>query len=239
MLRFALAGSIALAMASGAMAESRDFELSGFDQVDIHTGINATVTLGDSFSVRAESANKDLLDKLEVTLDSSKLSASVDQSFLDFIFNGGVVGQLLGANELKLTITLPKLAAVSVSSAADVEVVGAKGDLDLNVSSGADLSIPGAALGAVRLELSSGSDTMLSGTCDTLTISASSGSDLKAGDLKCATATVDASSGSDVAVFANKSIKVEASSGSDVEVSGNPPETAIDSSSGADISLDD
>jgi len=40
-------------------------------------------------------------------------------------------------------------------------------------------------------------------------------------------------------VFASKSIKVDASSGSDVTVSGNPPETAVDSSSGADISLDD
>ena len=68
---------------------------------------------------------------------------------------------------------------------------------------------------------------------------ASSGSDLKAGELKCTTATVDASSGSDVEMFASKSVKVAASSGSDVTVAGNPPETAIDSSSGADISLDD
>lgn len=221
------------------MAESRNYDLNGFDQVDINTGINATVTLGDSFSVRAESANKDLLDKLEITLDGGKLHAQVDQNFLDFIFNGGVVGQLLGANELKLAITLPKLSSVSVSSAADVEVEGAKGDLNLDVSSGADLSIAGAALGTVRLDLSSGSDTTLSGSCDALIVNASSGSDLKAGDLKCATATVEASSGSDVAVFASKSLKVNASSGSDVKVSGNPPERAIDSSSGADISLDD
>jgi len=236
-LRFAVAGSIALAMTGGAMAESRDFELTGFEQVDINTGIHATVTLGDSFSVRAESSNKELLDKLEVTVDGGKLSASVDQTFLDFIFNGGVVGQLLGANELKLTITLPKLSAVSVSSAADVEVIGAKGDLNLDVSSGAELAIAGAALGNVRLDISSGSDAALSGTCDAIAISASSGSDLKAGDLKCATVTVEASSGSDVAVFASKSIKVDASSGSDVKVSGNPPQTAIDSSSGADISI--
>ena len=221
------------------MAESRDFELTGFDQVGINTGINATVTLGDSFSVQAVSSNKELLEKLEVTLDGGKLDASVDQNFLDFIFNGGVVGQLLGANELTLSITLPKLSGVSVSSAADVEVIGAKGDLNLDVSSGADLTIAGGALGTVRLDLSSGSDTTLSGTCDALTISASSGSDLKAGDLKCSTATVEASSGSDVAVFASKSVKVDASSGSDVTVSGNPPETAVDSSSGADISLDD
>ncbi|MDB5527853.1 MAG: hypothetical protein JWR51_956 [Devosia sp.] len=238
-LRLALAGSIVLTMVGSAMAESRDFDLTGFTKLDIHTGINATVTLGDAFSVHAESANKDLLDKLEVTLEGDTLSASVDQNFLDFIFNGGVVGQLLGANNLTLTITLPTLTAVSASSAADVDVTGAKGDLDINASSGADLSIAGAALGAVRVDASSGSDVSLSGTCTSLTAQTSTGSDLKAADLKCASAAVDASSGGDVSVFASASIKANASSGADITVAGKPAEQAVDSSSGGDITIED
>ncbi|WP_299728247.1 head GIN domain-containing protein [Devosia sp.] len=238
-LRFALAGSFALAMAGGAMAESRDFDLKGFTKVEINTGINATVTLGDAFSIHAESANKDLLDKLEVTLDGDTLSASVDQNFLDFIFNGGVVGQLLGANNLTLAITLPTLTGVSASSAADVDVTGAKGDLDINASGGADLAITGSALGAVRVDASSGSDVSLAGTCTSLTAQTSTGADLKAADLQCASATIDASSGGDVSVFASASIKAEASTGADVTVGGNPADQALDRSSGGDITIED
>jgi hypothetical protein len=224
-------------MAGTAMAESRDFDLKDFTQVDINTGITAVVTLGDSFSVHAESANKDLLDKLRITVDGGKLSASVDQNFLDFIFNGGVVGQLLGANNLTLNVTLPALSGVSASSAADVNVTAPKGDLDIGISSGADITIASAALGALRINASSGSDLTLDGTCTSLTANASSGSNVNADALKCATAAIEASSGSDVAVFASASIKANASSGSDITAQGNPAQQSVESSSGGDVTV--
>jgi hypothetical protein len=238
-LRFALAGSIALVMAGSAMAESRDFDLNGFTRVDINSGINAVITRGDAFSVRAESANKDLLDKLQVTLEGDTLRASVEQSFLDFIFNGGVVGQLLGANNLSLAITLPTLAGINASSAADVDAAGAKGDLMVNASSGANIRVTNASLGAVSANVSSGGDLRLSGTCTSLDANASSGSDIDAAELACATAVVDASSGGDVSVSASTSIQANASSGGDISVAGNPAERSVKTSSGGDISFDD
>ncbi|UJW86596.1 head GIN domain-containing protein [Devosia sp. SL43] len=236
-----LALATTVAMTGTAFAQSRDFDLAGFDRIDIATGLDAVVTIGDSFSVRAESRSQDALDKLEVAVNGGVLSAKLDQNFFDFIINGGLVGLLLSDGQaVQFTITLPALAGVDAGSGADVDLLGFKGDtLELNASSGADISVTNAELANLAASASSGADIELSGQVETLEVEASSGSNIDAADLVAKSASADASSGADISVHATQDIKAAASSGGDIEVLGNPTSRDIDASSGGDVSFDD
>lgn len=235
----ALAGSLSLAMLGAAAAQERSFDLTGFEKLDISTGLDAVVTLGDTFSVTAQSRNQDVLDKLEVTVSGDTLSARIESNFFEFIISGGLVGQLLGGgNAATVLITLPTLTAVNASAGADVDITAPTGDLAVDVSSGADVNVISGALGKISVNASSGADAELSGTCDTIEASASSGASVDAEKLVCVTAVADASSGGDISLHATGSLKANASSGGDIEVSGNPPKTDINRSSGGGVSME-
>ena len=237
----ALGTVVGLSLAGTAMAESRSFDLSGFDRIDIATGLDAVVKLGDAFSVTATSGSPQALDNLQLEVRDGVLTARLDQSFLDFILSGGLVGMLLSSgNALTIDVTLPALAGIDASSGADVRAAGlTSGELDLRASSGANIEVTDATLGAVRVQSSSGADIDISGTADSIEADASSGADIDAEELVASSATANASSGAGVSVHATQSIKAEASSGGDIDVSGNPPDRDEDASSGGDISFDD
>ncbi|WP_332702094.1 head GIN domain-containing protein [Devosia sp.] len=237
----ALAATMGMTMSTAAFAQSRDFDLTGFDRVDIATGLDARVTLGDSFSVSAQSRSQDALDNLRLTVEDGVLQARFEQSFLDFIIRGGLVGMLLSSgNAVTVDITLPALAGVSASSGADVDLPGIRADqLDLDASSGADISASDAVLGHVKIASSSGADIELSGTAETVDAEASSGAGIDAEDLVASTVTVAASSGASLSVHATASLRAEASSGGDIGVSGNPATREVDESSGGDVNFDD
>lgn len=237
----ALAAAMGTTMSTAAFAQSRDFDLTGFDRIDIATGLDATVTIGDAFSVHAESRSQDALDNLQLDVVGGVLTARIEQNFLDFIVSGGLVGLLLSnGNAVTLEITLPALAGVNASSGADVTLPGLVADrIELDASSGADITVSAGKLGDVLVSSSSGSDIELSGTATSIDADSSSGSGIDADDLIVATATANASSGANVSVHATQSVHANASSGGDIEVRGNPSKREVDSSSGGDVSFDD
>lgn len=237
----ALGTVIGLSLAGTALADSRTFQLTGFDKVDIATGLDAVVTLGDSFSVAATSGSAQALDSLQIDVKDGVLTARLDQNFLDFILSGGLIGMLLSSgNAVTVEVTLPALAGIDASSGADVRAAGPTGDqLNLNASSGANIEVTDATFGAVRVESSSGADVDISGTADSIVAEASSGAGIDAENLVTAIATASASSGANISVHATASLKAQASSGGDVDVSGNPAKRDVDASSGGDVNFED
>lgn len=234
-----LAAAAGLTLSTAAFAQSKDFDLAGFDSLDIATGLDARVIQGDSFSVRAQSRSQEALDNLDIRVDDDVLSARIEQSFLDFIISGGLVGMLLNSgNAVTIDITLPALSGVSASSGADVRVSGVRSEqIDFEASSGANISATDAVLGQVSLRSSSGSDIEIAGTADTLEADASSGADIDAENLVVASATVSASSGADVTLHATASVRADASSGGDISIYGNPTTRDVDTTSGGDVSF--
>jgi hypothetical protein len=235
----ALGTILGLSLAGPAWAESRSFELSGFDKVDIAAGLDAVIHQGD-FAVTAASNNPDALDNLQLSVVDGVLRARLDESFLDFIFSGGLVGMLINDNAVTIDITLPTLAGLEASAGADIKAQGVTSDqLDVTASSGANISLRDARLGTVRAGSSSGADLTLSGTADSISAQSSSGADLDAGDLVAATAKAEASSGANVSVHATARLQANASSGGDIDVYGNPAERDVDASSGGDVNFED
>jgi len=237
----ALGTVLSLSLAGTALAESRTFDLTNFDKVDIATGLDAVVTLGDAFSVVATTGSAQALDSLQLEVKDGVLTARLDQNFLDFILSGGLIGMLLSSgNAVTLEVTLPALAGIEASSGADVRATKLTGDqLVLNASSGANIAVTEVEVGTIRIEASSGADVDISGTADSIAAEASSGGDIDAENLVAGNATASASSGSNMSVNATASIRAQASSGADIDVRGNPPERDVDSSSGGDVNFDD
>jgi hypothetical protein len=230
-----------LLISTAAHADSKTYELSGFDKIDIATGLDAVVKLGDNFSVTATSGSAQALDNLKLDVTDGVLVARFDQSFLDFIISGGLVGMLLSnGNALTIEVTMPALSGVDASSGADVRIQSLAADqLSLSASSGANIDVTDAKLGTVQLGSSSGADIDISGTAESVDVEASSGAGVDAENLIATNVTANASSGASLSVHAAASIKAEASSGGDVDVSGNPAAREIDASSGGDVNFDD
>lgn len=234
-------GLAGLALTAQAHAQSRDFELSGFDQIDIATGINAQVSLAEGFAVTAQSRSQDALDKLELSVENGVLVARIESNFLEFILNGGLVGLLLdGGNAVTLDITLPMLTAATASSGADIGLRAIEGDvLRLDASSGADITLTGGRLGRLDANASSGSDIAVSGSAQRVHLNASSGSDIDADDLVAEEGEVEVSSGANISAHLTESVRAGASSGGDIEIAGNPRQRDVDASSGGEVNFDD
>lgn len=229
-LRLLLAAA-AILSATPALAETRSYDLAAFHAIDIQTGIDATVVRGDGQSVIAEARASDTLTDLKVEVVDGTLKAYVDRSLFDF--------RLFDRREIRVTITVPALDAVSASSGADVRVDGLAGqDVRVDVSSGADINVINVAAETIDIDISSGADATLAGTCGTARVSVSSGSNLNAGTLECRAVNAEVSSGADADVFASADLRAEASSGGDITVHGNPAERAVDESSAGGVTFD-
>lgn len=211
-------------------AETREYQLDGFDEISLAEGLEAEITIGDTFSIVAEARSERILDKLDIEVRGHTLYAGRDSNFVDFLFGGN--------DRLQLEITLPDLNEISVSSGAGASVSGDYGaTITGAVSSGADLELEDINAARVELSASSGADLDASGTCEQLEVSASSGSDINAKSLECNVVDVSVSSGADADVFASETLESRASSGGDVDVYGSPTNTDISDSSGGDTDL--
>lgn len=235
------ASIVGLALSTPAIAQSRDFDLDGFDKIDIATGLDARVSLADAFSVRAESRSNDALDNLDLRVENGVLTARIESNFLDFILSGGLVGMLFNSgNAVTLDITLPALTAATASSGADLNLSAISADrLTLDASSGADITLERARLRHLEARASSGADISIAGTAESVALDASSGSDIDAEEIEARDAELQASSGGNVSAKVSDVVRAQASSGGDIDIAGNPRERDVDSSSGGDVNFDD
>ncbi len=222
------ASTVLLAAPVTASAETREFDLSEFNRIEISTGINAIVEIGGDFSVRAETDNTKILEDLRIEVRGRKLIADLDIGFLD---------SLLGKNrDVTVYITLPDLTEVEGNAGADVLVSGSYGpELFAAASSGASLLIDGLTSERVDLDASSGASLRVSGECINLRVEASSGGSVNASKLTCEIVKAEASSGGSATVFATGSIDADASSGGGIDVNGGPTRIEVDESSGGDV----
>jgi hypothetical protein len=229
------ATAVALLAGTGvAAAASKVLDLESFSRVEVSSGIDAVITIGATQSVTADSPYQEQLDELQIEVRDGRLKAWVDWNIFDLLDFAGVDRQIV------LTITVPALTEINANSGADVDATGITGDaIVLRASSGADLDVKGAAGTRYDIDSSSGSDVDIEGTCSSAKIVSSSGSNVRADKLLCLDVDANASSGSDLDVYASASVKADASSGADITVRGKPAQTAVQSSGGADIKIED
>ena len=224
--------SLAVSLAAtSVLAADRSFDVEGFTEVAVGSGLDVEITQGDKFEVTAEGTPK-ALRRLEIDKRGDRLLIERESRGLERF------SPLLMAigDEVKVWVTLPEFAAVEAAAGSDVEARGSASDAFVAVaSSGADLTLTGIDAEVVTLEASSGAGLEAEGRCDALGAEAGSGANLDARGLTCARASVRASSGADIDVTA-EDVRAVASSGADVDVWGAKTVEA-DESSGGDVSL--
>ncbi|MEO1015206.1 MAG: head GIN domain-containing protein [Pseudomonadota bacterium] len=201
----AAAGAVAIA-AGPAVAETRTYDLDGFDVVYVSSGIYATVTIGESFVVEIEAAQRDL-DRLDVRVKDGELKIGRNYRGLSW-------GRERGRIDAR--VTLPNLTGLEASSGADVTAT----DVDA---------------GSFGIDASSGASIDVAGACENASVDVSSGASVDAEGLICNDVDVDASSGASARVHAAERVTADASSGASVRVFGDPQQKQSDTSSGGSV----
>ena len=217
----------ALVVAAPAMAAEQSYDVSGFTEVAVGSGLDVEIVQGEGFEVVAEGAPRDL-KRLEIDRRGDRLVIEQETRGLQRF------SPLMMAlrDKISVRVTLPELADVQASAGSDVSAEGSAPDaFTAEVSSGADLTVSGIDAEVVTLEASSGAHLEAEGRCGTLDAEASSGADLEARRLACDSATVTASSGADIEITA-ETARAAAQSGADVEVWGGETVEAEESSGG-------
>lgn len=200
--------------------ETRD--VAHFDGIKASAGINVYLFQGDENKVVVE-ADENLQKCIITEVNGSVLKCYIDCS-------------IQKSSKLNVYVNFKNLNIIKASSGSDVygETVIDTDNIDINVSSGADVKIEVKA-NSVNCSVSSGADAIIKGKADYFEGDASSGADIKASDLVVKTCKASASSAGDIRITVTDKIEAHASSGGDVTYSGNPEIEHINESSGGDV----
>lgn len=108
---------------------TREFDLSGFDKVDVRQGFTVDISQGDTFGVVIR-VDDNLVQYLQVVKEDSTLKIGVDR---DRIYVNAT---------LQAEVTTPELSRLTLREGSHATVSGSGGDLTIEASggSGADLS---------------------------------------------------------------------------------------------------
>jgi hypothetical protein len=180
----AVAVTTAALVALPAFADSKTYNLSGFDRVDVSAGIEVTFSQGP-FSVKVDDPNGNF-DRLIVEVRGNTLKIGRRNNWFDW---RGV--------DYTATVSAPNLTAIDASSGSAFEGHNLSlRDLKVDVSSGASVEVSGTCAG-LRVDVSSGADFEGEALkCETASVDASSGADADA--FATRTADGNASSGANV-----------------------------------------
>ncbi len=224
----ALAAALVL-LPMSVFAETRTFDLAGFDGVSASSGIHVFVDVGEDFSVVAESDDEVQLDRLEIDVRRGTLRIRMDQGLFSLRRTRGW--------RITVRVSLPELIHADAASGAWVEIDDMEGEvLELIASSGARIEADALSGTTISAVVSSGSHiSAASGACEALDAVASDGSSLRLSDVACSRVEAKASSGASITVHADESIDANASSGGTITVHGAHEDMEITSSSGGNI----
>lgn len=199
--------SCAALAAGAALADEETYNFSGFDAVSASSGVDAEITVGQDYSVRAE-GSAESLERLEIKKAGSKLHIGRKSRFFSWGHHDSVT----------VYVSLPALSALDVSSGAEATATGVDAD-------------------KFGVDASSGGNAEVSGACREITVDVSSGGYVDAEALRCVSGAADASSGGHASLYVSESIVADASSGGHVSVYGSPPKVRTDNSSGGSVSI--
>lgn len=202
---------------------TREFDLSGFDQVGISAAFRGTITQGDAYRVVVR-VDENLEQYLQVAIDGDRL---------DIGFTPNVV---VNRGTTEYEITMPALSGVVVSGAGIADLAGFQSSERFSAEASGASRIEGdVSSGDANLVASGASTIRLSGSGGKLQANASGASTIDVEQFMVTDANVEASGASRINVNASGSLDAEASGASTVQYAGNPALGNINESGGSTI----
>lgn len=205
-------GSSGGAESSGEDGE-RAFELADFDTVSLRGPDNAEVTIGDSFSVRAE-GDTGLLDDLDIDVRRGTLRIGRDSGG-HFNWNGGDNGAVT------VYVTLPALKEASVAGSGDMTVESAEADrFEGSIAGSGNLSIGRLAATSVEFDIAGSGNISAAGLAERIEINIAGSGNVAAEDLRAARLDVNIAGSGDIDAFATDRAEATLLGSGDVRVRG-------------------
>ena len=204
---------------------TEEFDLSGFDQVEVTDAFEVEIRHGDAFSVvvRVDDSVKQYLD---VVKQGSTLRIGLKP----------ISSSTVSDMTLEAEVTMPQLTGLELSGASDVSVT------DFTSSEALYAEVSGASslrgdieAGGVRFDVSGASDVKLRGSGEDLVMDVSGASSADLADFPVADADIEVSGASSATVNVSGRLDVEASGASRVRYRGSPTLGSVDSSGGSSI----
>ena len=119
----AAAGAAAALLCAGpALAATKTFEVAAFTAIEISSGIDATIIIGEPQSVVAEAPSAEQFEDLVVEVKDGRLRAYTDRTLLP-------LRRPLRTRNIPLTGTVPAVTAIESNSGADVTAADIAADL--------------------------------------------------------------------------------------------------------------
>jgi len=202
---------------------TREFDLTGFDKVDVSHAARVNISQGDTFSV-VVSIDDNVVEYLQVEKQGSTLKIGLDprRNYRD--------------TSPKAEVTLPELTGLELSGASRGTISGFKLSLGLNVDASGASRLSGDIEAAdAWFDVSGASRVTLTGSAEDVVIDASGGSTVDLASFPVAHAYVEARGASRVTVNPSVRLDVDASGGSHVTYLGSPRLGTIDSSSDSSV----
>ncbi len=193
-------------VAGQAHAQSRSFDLDGFEYVSASTGISVTIDVGDEFAIIAEGDEDDLAE-LDLAVRDNELFVRRKNK-----------RKRWRSGRVTVNVSMPTLSGLDSSSGASIDASGVESD-DFNIdsSSGSSIDVTGSC-GTLNVDSSSGSNIEADRLeCRSVIADASSGSsiDVYAGER----INADASSGASIRVYGSPTkVYKDTSSGASVKI---------------------
>jgi hypothetical protein len=229
-LPLAAAAAVFLLFPISAFAETRTLDVEPFHAVEITSGITADISLGGAQSVVADSPTSGDFDQFRYEVRAGVLHVWYDWSLLS-IFD-------FADRNLKLTIAVPSLDAMTVTSGADAKASGLTGDsLTIEVTSGASASAYGVAGKSYEIAVTSGAHLDMDGTCATAKLEVTTGASLTAQKLVCDDVSASATTGASLTITANQTIGGEVTTGASLTVYGTPAVKNLETSTGGSLNF--
>lgn len=191
-------------------SDTRDFDLRGFDQLEIGNAFDIRVRQSGQFSIFVRGDRRDIED-LDVFVDRSGKLVMRYRNWR------------IRRYQMDVDITMPVLRGVDFSGATNsvIEGFGRTTDLDVQLSGASKSTIDGD-WDAITLDISGASDLNLHGQGLNLSGNLSGASRIDAFDYPVDNADLDLSGASTARVLVGKSLKVKASGASTLRFRGNP-----------------
>ncbi len=210
-------GIFVLAAAGAALAKdddaivSKNFDLAGFDRIDISGVYELDVQIGKDFSIKLSGPDHEM----------ARVEATVEDGVLYLDQRKAKRSERRKHNNhhgVNAKITLPSLVGLEVSGVVD----GSVADIDAE---------------KFALEISGVGEMELSGECGALDAKVSGVGDLDAEALECRSVDIAVSGVGDASVFASDTVDARVSGMGDIDVYGGPKNVQKSSSMFADITV--
>lgn len=203
--------------------------VSGFHGIDVATGIELTLTEGNTEEVAVSAATPEFRDKIITRVENGILK-------LYYETKTGAVNKVRETKGLKAYVSYKKLDRLQVTTGAKVKIDGILRSASLDMEANTGAVVDGEVdIVSLKVNQNTGSKVSLNGKAGKLTIEGDTGSKFKGEDMATSNCTAKVSTGAIVSVSAEKELHVKASTGGSVKYKGNPTVKEIKKNTGGAV----